>query len=100
MSTLAEIEAALPKLSPEELVRVEAALHRLHHKGEMDVRFDGQPWPSTREEIAVELAEVDSLPPLLSPEEADRFDAWLAAERERQKALARNRGEEISKLFT
>lgn len=100
MSTLAEIEAALPKLSFEELARVEAVLHRLRHEHEVDVRFDGKPCPSTREAIAAELAELDALPPLLSPEEADRFDAWLAAERERQKALAQGSGEKISKLFT
>ena len=100
MSTLAEIEAALPKLSPEELARVEAVLLRLRYERDVDARFDGKPWPATRQEIAAELAETDALPPLLSPEEADRFDAWLAAERERQKALAKSSGEEISKLFT
>jgi hypothetical protein len=100
MSTLAEVEAVLPKLSPEELARVEAAARRLRHERAADTRFDGRPWPSTREEIAAELAELDALSPLLSPEEADRFDAWLATERERQTALARRREGEISKLFT
>jgi hypothetical protein len=100
MSTLAEIEAALPKLTPDELARVEAALRRLRHERGVDARFDGRPWPATPQETAVELAELDSLPPLLSLEEADRFDAWLAAERERQKALAKSSGTEISKLFT
>ena len=100
MSTLAEIEAVLPKLSPDELARVEAVLNRLRHEREVDSRFDGQPWPATPQETAAELAEMDALPPLLSPEEADRFDAWLVAERERQKALAKSGGEEIAKLFT
>ena len=99
MSTLAEIEAVLPKLSSGELARVERVLHRLRHEREVDTRFDGQPWPASPQEIAVELSEMDALPPLLLPAEADRFDAWLAAERERQKALAKNRGEETSKLF-
>ena len=100
MSTLAEIEAVLPKLSPDELARVEAVLHRLRHEYEVDARFDGQPWPATPQETAAELAETDALQPLLSPQEADRFDAWLAAERERQKALAHSNGEEIARLFT
>ena len=100
MNTLAEIEAVLPKLSPGELARVEAVLHRLRHEREVDARFDGQPWPATPQESAAELAEMDALPPLLSPEEADRFDAWLVAERERQKALTQIRGDEIAKLFT
>src|SRR5258708_1792032 len=100
MSTIAEIEAGLPKLSPEELVRVETVLHRLLHDRDVAARFDGHPWPATPQEIAEGLAGMDALPPLLSPEQADRFDAWLPAERERQKALAKSSGEEISKLFT
>ena len=100
MSTIVEIEAVLPKLSPEELARVEAVLHRLLHERGVDARFDGRPWPATPQEIAAELAGTDALPALLSPDQADRFDAWLAAERERQKALAKSSGEEISKLFT
>ena len=100
MSPLAEIEAVLPKLSPEELARVEAILHRLRHEREVDARFAGQPWPATPQETAAELAEMDALPPLLSPMEADRFDAWLAAERERQKALGQSSSEQIAKLFT
>ena len=99
MSTLAEIEAVLPKLSPDELARVEAVLHRLRHERAVDARFDGGPWPVTPQETAAELAEMEALPPLLSAAEADRFDAWLAAEREWQKALAKSSGEEISKLF-
>lgn len=99
MSTLAEIEAALPKLSAEELARVEAVLQRLRRGRQTDARFDGRKWPITPQEIADELAEIDGLPQLLSLEEAKRFDTWLAAERERQRALAKLGGEEISKLF-
>jgi hypothetical protein len=100
VKTLAEVEAVLPKLSPEELARVETLLHRLRHDHELDARLDGRPWPSSSQETAAELAEMDALSPLLSPDEADRFDAWLAAERERQKALAKSSGTGISKLFT
>src|SRR5947207_3420501 len=100
MSTLLEIEAALPKLSPEELSRVEAMLRRLLYQHESDSRFDGRPWPASPQEVTAELAEIDALPPLLSGVEADRSDAWLATERERQKARAKTGAEEISKLFT
>jgi len=99
MSTLAEIEAVLPKLSAEELARVEAVLRRLRQERAVDARFDGQPWPATPQETEAELAKTDALPPLLSREEAERFDAWLAAERERQKVLAKDSVGEISKLF-
>lgn len=87
MSAPAEIEAALPTLSPDELARIEAALCRLRHPRAVEARFDGRPWPSTAPEIAAMFAELDVLPALLAPEEAERFDAWHAAERERQKAL-------------
>ena len=100
MSTLAEIEAALPTLLPDGLARIEAALTRLRHQREVEARFDGRPWPSTREEIAAELAELDSLPSLLAPDEAKRFDAWHTAERERQKALSLNGSEHVRELFT
>ena len=100
MSTVAEIEAALPKLSPEDLARVAATVRRLRCQRESDARFDGRPWPASSQEIAAELAEMDALPPLLSAVEADRFDAWLATERERQKALGATSAEAISKLFT
>ena len=99
MSTLAEIEAVLPKLSPDELARVEAALHRLRHQREADARFDAQPWPSTPQDIAGLLSELDSPPPLLSPEAAERFDSWRSTERERQKALFLNGSEHTRKLF-
>lgn len=52
MSTLAEIEAALPMLSAEELARVEVTERRLQreraapvHPEGADARFDGRPWP-------------------------------------------------------
>jgi len=99
MRTLAEIEAVLPNLSTEELARVEAMLHRLRQERAFDARFDGQPWPATPEETEAELAKADALPPLLSGEEADRFDAWLATERERQKGMAKQNTQRISKLF-
>lgn len=100
MSTLTEIEAVLPKLSPEELERVEAALHRLRHERVVEARFDGRPWPSTRKEISALLDEMEALPPLLAPDEAERFDAWHAAERERQRALFHNGGDGVRTLFT
>src|SRR5713101_7993650 len=75
MSQCAEIEAAIPSLSAEELARIEATLHRvLRARGldappsDADVRLDGRPWPKTPEEIATLLAELDALPPLLTPE--------------------------------
>jgi hypothetical protein len=100
MSTLAEIEAVLPKLSAGDLARVEAVLHRLRHGREADARFDGRPWPSSREEIAAMLAELDGLPPVLTAEDAGRFAAWQTAERERQKALFHHGGDGLHTLFT
>ena len=62
MSTLAEIEAALPSLSAEELARIEATLQRLRRDRGLDarwdcpdVRLDGLPWPKGPEEIAALL---------------------------------------------
>jgi len=74
MSTLAEIEAALPMLSSsEDLARVEVTVQRLQRERETpvhpeadDTRFDGRPWPKTVEEIDALLAELDALPPLLT----------------------------------
>lgn len=108
MSTVAEIEAALPSLSSEELARVEAMLHRIQHDrgaktacgSEADIRLDGLPWPQTPEEITALLAELDTLPSLLTPQEADRFEAWRAAERERQKALSAGAGQVIDQIFS
>src|SRR5438552_2407995 len=106
MSRLAEIEAALPSLSAEELARVEATLQRIQRgrgseasRNEPDIRIDGRAWPQTPEEIATLLDVLDSLPPLLTSEEADRFEAWRAAEKERQKALSRSSGEAIRQIF-
>jgi len=106
MSKCAEIEAAIPSLSAEELARIEAMLRRvLRARGlaappdEADVRLDGQPWPKAPEEIAALLAELDALPPPLTPEEADRFEAWRLAEKERQKALSAASGQGVGQLF-
>ncbi len=40
MSTVADIEAVLPKLSAEDLLRVEAALHRLQRSRGVGILFD------------------------------------------------------------
>ncbi|MEA3209832.1 MAG: hypothetical protein QOE70_2889 [Chthoniobacter sp.] len=40
MSTLAEIEQALPKLTSEEIMRVEAALHRLQRQRGIGIIYD------------------------------------------------------------
>ena len=40
MSTLAEIEKALPQLNAEDLMRVEAALHRLQRERKQGIIFD------------------------------------------------------------
>ena len=100
MSTLAEIEAALPSLSAEELARVESALHRLQRERGRDKRLDGQPWPATAREITSLLAELDSLPPLLTPEDSDRFEAWRSAEKQRQKALSAAGSQSVGELFS
>jgi hypothetical protein len=100
MSTLAEIEAALPSLSTEELTRIELALHRLQRERGRDERLDGQRWPSTPQEVAALLADLDSLPPLLTPEESDRFETWRAAEKQRQKALSAADSRRVGELFS
>jgi hypothetical protein len=107
MSTLAEIEAALPTLSAEELARVEVAVRRLQRELEMpvhpegaDARFDGRSWPKTGEEITALLAELDALPPLLTAQDADRFEKWRVEERERQKSLSGGNGLAIVRLFS
>ena len=106
MSKCAEIEAAIPSLSAEELARIDATLHRVLRARGLDVppndagvRLDGRPWPTTLEEITALLAELDTLPPLLTSEEADRFDAWRVAEKERQKALSAISGQGVGQLF-
>jgi hypothetical protein len=40
MSTVAEIESALPKLSAEELLQIEATLHRLQRERGVGIIFD------------------------------------------------------------
>ena len=90
MSTVAQIEAALLRLSANELARVEVVLRRLRSEGALETRFDGQRWPAASDEFEALVAELDRLPPLLGKEEADRLDAWRAAERERQKNLVAN----------
>ena len=100
MSKVAEIEAALPTLSPDELGRLEATLRRLRCQSDVDVRWDGRSWPSTPEEVAAQLAELDGLAPLLTKEEAERFDAWRAAERERQRALLEGDEDRVRTLFS
>jgi len=100
MSTLAEIEAALPSLSAAELARVGLAVERLRRERGGDLRLDGQPWPATPQEVAAFLADLDSLPPLLTPEESDRFEAWRAAEKQRQKAMASDRSRSVGELFS
>lgn len=40
MSTLAKIEQALPKLTSEEIMRVEAALHRLQRQRGIGIIYD------------------------------------------------------------
>lgn len=100
MSRLAEIEAALPSLSTEELARVESALERLRRERGRDVRLDGKPWPATPQELAILFAEIDSMPPLLSPEESARFEEWRAAEKQRQKALSAAGGGAVGELFS
>ncbi len=107
MSTLAEIEAALPMLSAEELARVDVILHRLQREREtpvhtegVDARFDDRPSPKTVEEITALLAELDALPPLLTAHDADRVEAWRVKEKERQKSLSGGSGLAIGRLFS
>jgi protein involved in temperature-dependent protein secretion len=98
MSSIADIEAALEKLSAEDLAHIERVLQRLRSESAEETRFDGQRWPETMQERNVLIGQLDSLPPLLQAEEADRFDAWQAAEKERQKALMEKA--EPGSLFT
>ena len=99
MSTLAEIEAALPSLSLEELARIESVLRRLQRERGLDARLDGRPWPTTPQDVAALLAELDLLAPLMTPEEADRFEVWRAEEKHRQKALSAVADRNASQLF-
>ncbi|MEQ1858682.1 MAG: hypothetical protein ABMA13_01960 [Chthoniobacteraceae bacterium] len=57
MSTLAEIEEVLPKLKPEELMHVEATLHRLQRERGVGVIFDDAYGVWTEEDQASVAAE-------------------------------------------
>ena len=61
MSTLAEIEDALPKLNAEELMRVEAALHRIQRERKQGIIFDDAYGVWTEEDQASVAAEAWSL---------------------------------------
>ena len=61
MSTLAEIENALPQLSAEELMRVEAALHRLQRERKQGIIFDDAYGVWTEDDQASVAAEAWSL---------------------------------------
>ena len=107
MSTLAEIEAALPMLSAEELARVKVTVHRLQRESgaparleAIDMRLDGQPWPNSVEEITTLLAELDALPPLLTVQDTDRLEAWRVEEKQRQKVLSGVSGLAVGRLFS
>jgi len=57
MSTLAEIEAVLPTLSTEDLMRVEAALHRVQRERGAGIIFDDTYGVWTEEDQASVAAE-------------------------------------------
>ena len=61
MSTLAEIEDALPKLNAEELMRVEAALHRIQRERKQGIIFDDAYGVWTEDDQASVAAEAWSL---------------------------------------
>ncbi len=71
MSTLAEIEAALPELSAEELRRVEALLHRLQNRPVEAASTLGNP----------RLKALDALQSRLALD-SDKADAWVAVVQE------------------
>lgn len=71
MSTLAEIEAALPELSAEELRRVEALLHRLQNRPVEAASTPGNP----------RLKALDALQSRLALD-SDKADAWVAVVQE------------------
>ncbi len=71
MSTLAEIEEALPKLTGEELLRVEAMLHRIQREKTDTQAAKGNP----------RLQALDALQSRLGLD-AHKADAWAAAVRE------------------
>ena len=61
MSTLAEIENALTQLSAEDLLRVEAALHRLQRERKQGIIFDEAYGIWTEEDQSSVAAEAWSL---------------------------------------
>ena len=61
MSTLAEIENALTQLSAEDLLRVEAALHRLQRERKQGIIFDDAYGIWTEEDQSSVAAEAWSL---------------------------------------
>ena len=71
MSTLAEIEEALPKLTSEELLRVEAALRRIQRGQAASPAPKGNP----------RLQALDTLQARLALD-AHKAGAWVAAVRE------------------
>ena len=71
MSTLAEIEEALPKLTGEELLRVEEMLHRIQRGKADSPTAKGNP----------RLQALDALQSRLALD-AHKADAWVSAVRE------------------
>ena len=71
MSTLAEIEAALPELSAEELRRVEAVLRRLQSRLSETASVQGNP----------RLKALDALQARLTLD-SEKVDAWVAVVQE------------------
>ena len=57
MSTLAEIEEALPQLTPEELMRVESQLHKLQRLRGVGILYDDAYGMWTEEDQASVAAE-------------------------------------------
>lgn len=107
MSTLNEIEAALPALNGQELARVEVAVRRLRRErgearvqGGRDYFSDGRPWPESEEELRALLEEMDATPPLeMTEQEIQEWEARRQIERERQKGAFPQWGKEVSGLF-
>ena len=75
MSTVAEIEAALPKLTAEELARVEHAVHKLYRQRGGGIIYDDSHGMMTEEDL------------IASADEA--FQAYDKAEADNAKRQAR-----------
>ena len=103
MSTLAEIEAALPELSAEELAQVDATVQRLLRerggsRGE-DVCLDGTPWPKTPAALAQFLQHMDNTPGLpISDGEYARLGAERRQRKAQQIAATKQRMERIERM--